>query len=75
MWPTIKSQRRPGAHTQARCSSRAADPQIAKAGGDASGESNSKDVRYLDIHEDDQLDDGLLTSWIRQAAELPGWIP
>ena len=39
------------------------------------GESKSKDVRYLDIHEDDQVDEGLLTSWIRQAAELPGWVP
>ncbi len=39
------------------------------------GESKSKDVRYLDIREDDQLHDGLLTSWIRQAAKLPGWVP
>ncbi len=39
------------------------------------GESKSKDVRYLDIHEDDQVDEELLTSWIRQAAELPGWVP
>ena len=39
------------------------------------GESKSKDVRYLDIHEDDELDEGLLTSWFRQAAELPGWVP
>ena len=39
------------------------------------GESKSKDVRYLDIHEDDQLDEELLASWIRQAAELPGWAP
>jgi hypothetical protein len=39
------------------------------------GESKSEDVRYLDIHEADQLDEALLTSWIRQAAELPGWVP
>ena len=39
------------------------------------GESKSEDVRYLDIHEDDQLDEGLLASWFRQAAELPGWVP
>jgi len=38
------------------------------------GESKVKDVRYLDIHEDDQLDDGLVSSWIRQASELPGWM-
>ena len=38
------------------------------------GESKQKEVRYLEIHEDDQLDDKLLASWIRQASELPGWI-
>jgi hypothetical protein len=32
-------------------------------------------VRYLDIHEDDQLDEELVASWIRQASELPGWVP
>ena len=36
------------------------------------GESKQKDVRYLDIYEDDQLDEKLVASWIRQAAELPG---
>ncbi len=39
------------------------------------GESNSKDTRYLDIYENDQLDQELLASWIRQASELPGWVP
>ena len=39
------------------------------------GESKSKDTRYLDIHEDDQLDEDLVASWIRQASELPGWVP
>src|SRR2546421_8556794 len=39
------------------------------------GESKQKDVRYLDIHEGDQLDEELVASWIRQAAELPGWVP
>ena len=39
------------------------------------GASKSKDVRYLDIHEDDHLDEELMASWIRQAAELPGWVP
>ena len=39
------------------------------------GESTHKAVRYLDIHEDDQLDEELVASWIRQASELPGWIP
>jgi hypothetical protein len=39
------------------------------------GESKSKDVRYLDIYENDALDQELLASWIRQGSELPGWIP
>ena len=39
------------------------------------GESKHEHVRYLDIHEDDQLDDELVASWIRQAAGLPGWVP
>lgn len=39
------------------------------------GESKNKDTRYLDIHEDDQIDEELVASWIRQASELPGWIP
>ena len=39
------------------------------------GESKSKDVRYLDIHENDELDQKLMESWVRQASELPGWIP
>jgi hypothetical protein len=29
-------------------------------------------VRYLDIHEHDELDEKQLTSWIRQAASIPG---
>jgi len=36
------------------------------------GESKQKDVRYLNIYEDDQLDEELVASWIRQASELPG---
>ena len=34
--------------------------------------SKHDDVRYLHIHEDDDLDDGQLTDWIRQAAARPG---
>jgi hypothetical protein len=37
------------------------------------GESKQKDVRYLDIHESDLLDEAQLASWIRQAAAAPGW--
>jgi hypothetical protein len=39
------------------------------------GESKSKDARYLDIYENDQLDEELVASWIRQSAGLPGWVP
>ena len=37
------------------------------------GESKHKEVRYLDI-QDDQLDEELMASWIRQASKLPGWV-
>jgi hypothetical protein len=39
------------------------------------GESKHKEVRCLDIHEGEQLDEELMASWIRQASELPGWVP
>ena len=39
------------------------------------GGSKHKEVRYLDIHEADQLDEAQLAMWIRQAAALPGWVP
>ena len=39
------------------------------------GKSKQEEVRYLDIHEDDELDEELLASWIQQASKLPGWIP
>jgi hypothetical protein len=39
------------------------------------GESKGKDVRYLDIREDDAIDEALVASWISQASELPGWVP
>ena len=34
--------------------------------------SKSKDTRYLDIHEDDQLDEAQLAAWVKQASRLPG---
>ena len=37
-----------------------------------SGESKNKDVRYLDIHEGDQLDGAQLAAWVKQASQLPG---
>jgi hypothetical protein len=39
------------------------------------GESRHKEVRYVDIRRDDQLDQTQLTKWVRQAAALPGWVP
>lgn len=39
------------------------------------GVSKQKDVRYLDIYETTTLDEALLADWIRQASELPGWVP
>ena len=36
------------------------------------GASKQKDVRYLDIHEDDQLDEAQIAAWVKQAAALPG---
>ena len=38
------------------------------------GESKHKEVRHLDIREDD-LDEAQMAKWIRQAAALPGWVP
>jgi hypothetical protein len=40
------------------------DPEPPKA-------SKHPEVRYLDIHEDDDLDEAQLRSWIEQAAALP----
>jgi len=34
--------------------------------------SKHRDVRYLDVYEDDQLDEAQLVSWIEQAQRLPG---
>ena len=36
------------------------------------GESKHKEVRYLDIHEDDQPDEIQLAAWVKQASQLPG---
>jgi hypothetical protein len=36
------------------------------------GPSKSKDTRYLDIHEGDELDEVQFASWVKQAARLPG---
>jgi len=38
------------------------------------GASKDKNMRYLDIYEDDRLDEKQMASWVRQAAALPGWL-
>jgi hypothetical protein len=39
------------------------------------GASKHDEVRYLDIRQDDALDEKQLTRWFKQAAKLPGWTP
>lgn len=36
------------------------------------GPSKQKEVRYLDIHEHDELDEAQFIAWVKQAAALPG---
>ncbi|MFU0502959.1 DUF1801 domain-containing protein [Pseudaminobacter sp. NGMCC 1.201702] len=36
------------------------------------GASKQKEVRYLDIREDDQLDEARFADWVKQASQLPG---
>jgi hypothetical protein len=37
------------------------------------GESKDEGTRYLDIREDDELDEAQLADWFEQASKLPGW--
>ncbi len=39
------------------------------------GAGKDKLARWIDIYEDDELDEAQMTSWIKQAAALPGWDP
>jgi hypothetical protein len=36
------------------------------------GASKQKDVRYLDIREDDKVDEAQFAAWVKQASRLPG---
>ena len=36
------------------------------------GESKHKEVRYLDVHEDDEFDEAQFVKWVKQASRLPG---
>jgi hypothetical protein len=35
-------------------------------------ESKQKEVRYLHVHEDEQLDEAQFIDWVKQASQLPG---
>lgn len=39
------------------------------------GTERSKDARWIDIRESDELDEAQMASWVRQAAAVPGWVP
>src|SRR6187455_824013 len=39
------------------------------------GTVRSKDARWIDIREGDHLDEAQMATWVKQAAELPGWVP
>ena len=36
------------------------------------GESKQKEVRYLDVRENDPFDEGQFVDWVKQASQLPG---
>ncbi|MBN9083289.1 MAG: histidine kinase [Rhizobiales bacterium 62-17] len=36
------------------------------------GPSKSQDTRYLDVYENDELDEAQFTAWVKQASQLPG---
>jgi hypothetical protein len=38
------------------------------------GKSKDKNMRYVDIYEEDDFDEAQMTSWVKQAAALPGWL-
>lgn len=37
-------------------------------------DSKDENTRYYHIHGDDEFDEELLSNWIRQASQLPGWV-
>ena len=38
------------------------------------GASKHEEVRYLDIYEDDPIEEARLCAWVKQASQLPGWV-
>jgi hypothetical protein len=39
------------------------------------GSGKDPDARWIDLYEEDGLDEEQMAEWVRQAAALPGWIP
>lgn len=39
------------------------------------GTPKSKEVRWIDVYEDEPFDEAQMAEWVRQAAVLPGWVP
>jgi len=39
------------------------------------GTVRSRDARWIDVHEGEELDEAQLADWVKQAAALPGWDP
>jgi hypothetical protein len=39
------------------------------------GVGKDKHARWIDIYEDDEIDEAQLATWVKQAAALPGWVP
>ncbi len=39
------------------------------------GTPKSKAARWIDVYEDDKLDEAQMATWAKQAAALPGWVP
>jgi len=37
------------------------------------GDSKSKEMRYLHVSEDGQIDEAQFKAWVKQASKLPGW--
>ena len=37
--------------------------------------SKDPDARYFHIHEDEEIDEVQVESWLKQAAAIPGWVP
>ena len=38
------------------------------------GASKDPNVRYLDVHEEDAIDEQVVAGWVKQAAAMPGWL-